>query len=123
MITHDLGVVRSIADRVYVMYCGKIMEQGTCGEILDSPAHPYTKGLIRAIPTLGERMKRFHQIPGNVPSPAAQPDGCYFSNRCDICDAKCHEKMPPLRDMQGEPGAQIKMLGGLWNERNHCQNS
>ena len=104
MITHDLGVVRSIADRVYVMYCGKIMEQGTCGEILDSPAHPYTKGLIRAIPTLGERMKRFHQIPGNVPSPAAKPDGCYFSNRCDICDAKCHEKMPPLRDIQGEPG-------------------
>ena len=103
MITHDLGVVRSIADRVYVMYCGKIMEQGTCAEILDSPAHSYTKGLIKAIPTLGERMKRFYQIPGNVPSPAAKPTGCYFSNRCDQCGEKCHEKTPPLRGIPDNP--------------------
>ncbi|MBQ4603169.1 MAG: ABC transporter ATP-binding protein, partial [Clostridia bacterium] len=84
-ITHDLGVVRNLADYMYVMYCGKIMEEGAVSEVLDSPMHPYTKGLIASVPSGGEKMNRFHQIPGNVPSPMFKPAGCYFHNRCSEC--------------------------------------
>ncbi len=97
LITHDLGVVRSIASYVYVMYCGKIMEQGSVEQVLGSPKHPYTKGLIAAVPSLGEKQSRFHQIPGNVPSPMNKPQGCYFHNRCEFCTDLCREKMPLLK--------------------------
>lgn len=96
MITHDLGVVREMADRVYVMYCGKIVEQGTVGEILKSPQHPYTKALIDTIPGLDARVDRFVQIPHNVPHPMNKPAGCYFSNRCAYCTELCKKQMPPL---------------------------
>lgn len=98
MITHDLGVVRAIADYVYVMYCGKIVEQGTLDRILNQPVHPYTKGLIKSAPTLKGRIERFYQIPNNVPSPMEKPDGCYFSNRCYACADKCKKAMPALVD-------------------------
>ena len=71
MITHDLGVVREMADRVYVMYCGKIVEQGTVDEILQTPQHPYTKALIDTIPSLDSKVERFVQIPYNVHSATA----------------------------------------------------
>lgn len=118
MITHDLGVVRSVADRVYVMYCGKIMEQGSCSEILDRPLHPYTKGLIASIPALGERMKRFCQIPGNVPNPAAKPNGCYFCNRCSAASDICRERMPALREAPDDPEHRFRChnAGGSENE-------
>lgn len=96
LITHDLGVVREMADRVYVMYCGKIVEQGTVDEILKYPQHPYTKALIDTIPDLESKVERFVQIPHNVPHPMNKPQGCYFSNRCGYCTALCRQKMPPL---------------------------
>ena len=96
MITHDLGVVREMADRVYVMYCGKIVEQGTVNEILQHPQHPYTKALIDTIPSLDSRVERFVQIPHNVPHPMNKPTGCYFSNRCAYCTKLCKKQMPPL---------------------------
>ncbi|MCI8388721.1 MAG: ABC transporter ATP-binding protein [Clostridiales bacterium] len=99
MITHDLGVVADIADYMYVMYCGKIMEQGRVDEILTAPRHPYTRGLIASIPRSGERLKRFHQIPFNVPSPMNKPHGCYFHNRCDVCSEICKNQMPALTDI------------------------
>ncbi len=98
MITHDLGVVREMADRVYVMYCGKIVEQGTVDEILKYPQHPYTKALIDTIPDLDGKVERFVQIPHNVPHPMNKPSGCYFSNRCSYCTALCTKQMPPLFD-------------------------
>ena len=100
MITHDLGVVRQMADRVYVMYCGKIVEQGTVDEILAHPRHPYTKALIDTIPRLDTRQDRFVQIPHNVPHPTQKPQGCYFSNRCAHCTALCKKQMPPLVDRE-----------------------
>ena len=98
MITHDLGVVREMADRVYVMYCGKIVEEGTLEEILKNPQHPYTKALIDTVPGMDEKVERFVQIPHNVPHPMRKPEGCYFSNRCAYCTALCREKQPPLFD-------------------------
>ncbi len=98
IITHDLGVVRQMADRVYVMYCGKIVEQGTVDEILKKPHHPYTKALIDTIPGLDGKVERFVQIPHNVPHPMNKPDGCYFSNRCRYCTELCRKQMPPLFD-------------------------
>ena len=98
MITHDLGVVREMADRVYVMYCGKIVEQGTVDEILQMPQHPYTKALIDTIPSLDSKVERFVQIPHNVPHPMHKPEGCYFSNRCAYCTNFCKKQMPPLFD-------------------------
>ena len=98
MITHDLGVVREMADRVYVMYCGKIVEQGTVDEILERPQHPYTKALIDTIPNLDDKIERFVQIPHNVPHPMNKPEGCYFSNRCAYCTELCKKEQPPLVD-------------------------
>ena len=96
MITHDLGVVREMADRVYVMYCGKIVEEGTVDDILSHPQHPYTKALIDTIPGLDEPVERFVQIPHNVPHPTRKPSGWYFSNRCAHCTDLCKQQMPPL---------------------------
>ena len=106
MITHDLGVVREMADRVYVMYCGKIVEQGTVDEILRSPQHPYTKALIDTIPGLETKVDRFVQIPHNVPHPMNKPAGCYFSNRCGYCTELCQKQMPPL--MGRENGRKVR---------------
>jgi oligopeptide/dipeptide ABC transporter ATP-binding protein len=98
MITHDLGVVREMADRVYVMYCGKIVEEGTVNEIMERPQHPYTKALIDTIPGMDEKVERFVQIPHNVPHPMNKPKGCYFSNRCSYCTELCKSQQPPLFD-------------------------
>lgn len=96
MITHDLGVVREMAERVYVMYCGKIVEQGTVKEILENPKHPYTKALIDTVPDMNTKVDRFVQIPKSVPHPMHKPSGCYFSNRCAYCTDLCKQKQPPL---------------------------
>ena len=106
MITHDLGVVREMADRVYVMYCGKIVEQGTVDEILQTPQHPYTKALIDTIPSLDSKVERFVQIPYNVPHPMHKPEGCYFSNRCAYCTKLCKKQMPPL--LQRDNGRKVR---------------
>lgn len=98
IITHDLGVVRRMADRVYVMYCGKIVEEGTVDEILKDPKHPYTKALIDTVPSIEGKVERFVQIPHNVPNPMNKPSGCYFSNRCAYCSDVCKKQMPPLFD-------------------------
>jgi len=96
LITHDLGVVASSASRVYVMYCGKIVEHGATTDVLNKPLHPYTKGLLRAVPRLSEKKERYEPIPLSVPHPAQKPEGCYFHPRCpEVCEA-CRRYMPPL---------------------------
>lgn len=88
-ITHDLAVVSGIADRVAVMYAGRIVEYGSTREIVKNPRHPYTKGLIESVPEADERGQKLHQIPGLMPNPANLPGGCSFHPRCtrahDIC--------------------------------------
>jgi|TARA_Y100001949_G_scaffold175731_1_gene186352 oligopeptide/dipeptide ABC transporter ATP-binding protein len=91
-ITHDLGVIAQVADRVSVMYLGRIVESGPVREVLNTPAHPYTKGLLNALPKLDALDDPLTPIPGDIPSPLERPSGCVFHTRCpeaiaDRCDA------------------------------------
>lgn len=100
LITHDLAVVAQMADRVVVMYAGSVVEESPVVELFDSPAHPYTKGLIDSLPKLGQRIERLPMIPGTVPDPLYLPEGCRFSDRCSERFGKC-EAEPPLFDLSG----------------------
>lgn len=88
-ITHDLAVVGGLADRVAVMYAGRIVEQGPVDAVLDAPFHPYTHGLIGSVPSQNRRGVRLTQIPGMAPSLLALPEGCSFAARCPRADAAC----------------------------------
>jgi peptide/nickel transport system ATP-binding protein len=90
-ITHDLSVVAGLADRVCVMYAGRIVEQGTTEQVLDTPAHPYTQGLLDSVPSRNVRGARLKQIPGMTPSLIGLPAGCAFRERCSRADAECAE--------------------------------
>ncbi len=95
-ITHDLAVVDSLADRLCVMYAGRIVEQGAAGAVIAEPAHPYTRGLIDSIPSRNSRGHRLQQIPGMSPSPLALPTGCPFRPRCSRADDACWHEPPPV---------------------------
>ncbi|HHY15784.1 MAG TPA: ABC transporter ATP-binding protein [Firmicutes bacterium] len=97
LVTHDLSVVASISDRVYVMYSGKIVENAPVEDLFKRPYHPYTVGLMSAVPTLSDQRKTFTQIPGTVPHPMNKPSGCYFHPRCEYATEECKKTMPPLR--------------------------
>jgi peptide/nickel transport system ATP-binding protein len=94
-ITHDLGVIAQVADRVAVMYAGRIVEEGPVGEVLRRPRHPYTAGLLRAAPRL--KPEKPEPIPGMVPALDALPAGCCFAPRCSHTTALCEERVPELR--------------------------
>ena len=100
MITHDLGVIAEIARRVVVMYAGKVVEEGTTDAIFENPKHPYTQGLLKSIPKLGERArhgrKRLQEISGIVPSLYDLPAGCSFSPRCPRTMEICKQNVPGL---------------------------
>lgn len=98
LITHDLSVVAHMADRVYVMYCGKIVEKGNMKTVFRTPLHPYTEGLLSSVPHLNGESRRFVRIPDNVPGPMNKPAGCYFNTRCAYCTEECRQKMPLLTD-------------------------
>jgi oligopeptide/dipeptide ABC transporter ATP-binding protein len=98
-ITHDLGVVAQIADRVAVMYTGRIVEEGPVLEVLRHPAHPYTAGLLRAAPRLSR--EKLGAIPGTVPRLDALPPGCAFAPRCELHVAECDTTVPPLIPANG----------------------
>jgi len=97
-ITHDLGVVANIADRVYVMYAGIIVEQGDTVEIFRDPRHPYTRGLLASLPSRSKRGERLHSIPGTVPNPAHKPPGCPFHPRCSFAVESCKRHFPDMVD-------------------------
>ena len=105
-ITHDLSVVAGLADRVCVMYAGRIVEQGTVEEVLAAPAHPYTRGLLDSVPSNNERGQRLKQIPGMTPSLLELPPGCPFRERCSRADALCSED--PLERPIGGPGQSVR---------------
>ncbi len=97
LITHDMGVVWEMCDRVVVMYASQIVEEGTREDIFTNPAHPYTKGLLESIPKPGGiKGKRLAAIPGQVPSPMAYPAGCYFEERCSCSFDQCRAEKPEL---------------------------
>ena len=95
-ITHDLGVVANIADRIYVMYAGIIVEQGNAKEIFHTPCHPYTQGLLASLPNPTKRGSTLHSIPGTVPDPAYKPSGCPFHPRCDFAIDTCKIDFPHM---------------------------
>ena len=84
LITHDLGVVAGMADYVVVMYAGRVVEKGTADEIFHHPAHPYTIGLMKSKPVVGQKVDKLYNIPGSVPNPVAMPNYCYFRDRCEM---------------------------------------
>ncbi|TCZ78837.1 ABC transporter ATP-binding protein [Paenibacillus albiflavus] len=96
MITHDLGVVAEMCDRIVVMYAGKIVEEGSTRAILKNPQHPYTRGLIQSVPRMDVAQDKLYSIPGNVPNPRFMPEGCRFAPRCEHAMDRCHTEMPAL---------------------------
>ena len=96
LITHDLGVVAQIAENVMVMYAGQAVEYADVKSIFKEPLHPYTKGLLKSLPVLGEEKDELYSIKGNIPSPKDYPQGCRFSPRCDQACEKCRKEPPPL---------------------------
>ncbi|MDX2128990.1 MAG: ABC transporter ATP-binding protein [Chloroherpetonaceae bacterium] len=96
LITHDLGVIAETCDRVAVMYASKIVETASVKMLFQSPRHPYTIGLLRAIPKMNENADRLYTIEGTVPQPTNYPKGCHFCTRCDYADSKCWTEKPPL---------------------------
>jgi peptide/nickel transport system ATP-binding protein len=96
IITHDLGVVAEMCDRVVVMYAGKVVEEADVYTIFENPKHPYTKGLLESVPKLGQKTNRLASIPGNVPTPGNMPKGCKFAPRCSKVMAICKNQDPAL---------------------------
>ncbi len=98
LITHDLGVVASMADRVIVMYAGKIAESAPVRDIFKNPLHPYTHGLLNSIPQLDVQKELLHVISGTVPNLLYLPTGCRFNPRCPNATDKCRETEPTVQD-------------------------
>lgn len=95
-ITHDLGVVAELCDDVCVMYAGQIVERADVASLFKAPKHPYTIGLLRALPRIDDDIDVLYSIKGMVPTPSNMPKGCRFSTRCDKVLAKCHASVPPF---------------------------
>ncbi len=96
LITHDMGIVWEMCDRILVMYAGRIVEEGPVEVVFARPRHPYTAGLLRAMPRAGIASRRLPSIPGQVPAPGAWPAGCRFADRCTLAHARCRTEDPAL---------------------------
>ena len=101
LITHDMGVIADTADRVAIMYAGRIVEIGALRDVIEAPQHPYTKGLMGSIPTLESEAERLAQIPGAMPGLAAMPPGCAFHPRCPRVFSPCAVMRPQLAPQAG----------------------
>jgi peptide/nickel transport system ATP-binding protein len=109
LITHDMGIVAQYADRLAVMYAGRIVETGDVARVFADPHHPYTEGLLASVPRLGDRWRngaqRLSEIPGSVPGIGAQLQGCRFAPRCALAEDTCRSAVPPLVDTAGQAAA------------------
>ena len=101
MITHNLGIVSELCQQVAVIYAGRVIEYGPVREVFRSPAHPYTAGLLNAIPRLTGERERLHAIPGRVADAQERPQGCAFSPRCRHCGSRCAGERPEMRQIAG----------------------
>ena len=101
LITHDLGVVAETVSRVLVMYGGEIVEEAPVKTLFAAAHHPYTEGLLGAMPRLGEARERLRTIPGTVPPPTRWPEGCRFHDRCPYAWERCTQEHPPLYQIAG----------------------
>jgi oligopeptide/dipeptide ABC transporter ATP-binding protein len=106
LITHNLGIVGDMADRVAVMYAGQIVELAPARELLKKPLHPYTKALMNSVPKLRGNAERLSAIPGNVPRIGDFPPGCRFAPRCPVAGPECAVKIPELAEV--EPGRSVR---------------
>ncbi|OJY78300.1 MAG: peptide ABC transporter ATP-binding protein [Rhodospirillales bacterium 70-18] len=96
LISHDLGVIAEICERVVVMYAGRIVEDAGIRSLFAGPKHPYTQGLLKSVPTLFDDRRRLYQIPGSVPTPGSSRQGCSFRPRCPVALDRCATETPPL---------------------------
>lgn len=112
LITHDMGVIAETADRVCVMYSGRVVESGPVGKVIHDPQHPYTKGLMGAIPSLHARVAVLSQIDGSMPRLNARPSGCAFHPRCPHAGPRCSANKPPLVDVGATSAACWLQQGG-----------
>ena len=104
LVTHDMGVIAETADRVAVMYAGRLVENGPVETVLKNPSHMYTRGLMSSIPALGKRVERLNQIDGSMPRLDAIPSGCAFNPRCVKAFDRCHKERPDLMPVTGGSG-------------------
>jgi peptide/nickel transport system ATP-binding protein/oligopeptide transport system ATP-binding protein len=105
IITHNMGVIAETADRVLVMYAGRVIEQAPVARIFDQPLHPYTRGLLECVPSLTEDRPRLVAIPGTLPEPPRRPPGCRFAPRCAMAQPACTAAVPLLESLQPEHSA------------------
>ncbi|MGY6705646.1 ABC transporter ATP-binding protein [Roseinatronobacter sp.] len=111
-ISHDLGVVEHIADRVFIMYLGRVVEEARTEDLFANPLHPYAQALLNEVPRLTKGKRRFHPIKGEIPSPLNPPSGCHFHPRCPLADGECRATRPVLRQVaQGRTVACHKVAG------------
>ena len=116
-ITHDLGVIAQTADRVAVMYLGRIVETGPVRDVLRSPAHPYTRGLLNALPKLDAMDEPLTPVPGDIPSPLERPEGCVFHTRCpEVIGGLCGAKLPSPVEVGTAHHAACFLLDGAGGE-------
>lgn len=101
MITHDLGIVTDFCDRVLIFYTGQVVEGGSVRELFTDPKHPYTQGLLKAIPRIDRQVDRLEAIEGMVPDANAMPQGCHFHPRCPYATERCRREEPPLIELEG----------------------
>ncbi|MGM0836851.1 MAG: ABC transporter ATP-binding protein [Bacillota bacterium] len=112
LITHDLGVVSEIADRVVVMYCGQVVEEASVDDLFDEPLHPYTVGLMNSIPSIEADISRLESIQGNVPPPTNLPPGCRFAPRCPQAFDRCFNEVPKLEKKEGNRSVRCFLYEG-----------
>jgi oligopeptide/dipeptide ABC transporter ATP-binding protein len=110
LITHDLGVVAEVTSRVLVMYGGQIVERAPVRELFRDPRHPYTRGLLEAMPRLGRQRDRLAVIPGTVPPPTQWPSGCRFRDRCAYAWQRCADEAPPQYKVTDDHGARCHLV-------------
>lgn len=115
LITHNLGVVAEVADRVMVMYAGQIVESAPVATIFQHPCHPYTHGLLKSIPSVDDKNKKLYVIQGTVPSPLFFSKACRFNRRCPYAQERCRADAPPLIEL--EPGHLVRCWCPLADER------
>ncbi len=116
-ISHDLGVVRHVSDRIIVMYLGKIVEIGDKHSIFENPKHPYTAGLLKSLPRHDIEQKQLATIPGVVPNPFSMPAGCAFAPSCPFATDLCRERMPELKQLAMENHVRCWIYTDEWDEK------